>query len=261
MTPALCGGYKKRVSFRLVLLRHGESVWNQENLFTGWMDVDLSERGKGEALRAGERLKRDGFRFDEAYTSVLKRSIRTLWSVLDRLDQMWLPTVCAWQLNERHYGTLQGLNKRQTAQKYGEEQVLLWRRSYDIRPPLLSSDDPRHPRHDPRYASVSPEELPSGESLKDTLARVVPYWEKELAPRIQAGKRLIVVAHGNSLRALVKYLDRLSEEEILRLNVPTGMPLIYEFDSELRPVSRRYLASEDEVASASASVASQGRAG
>ncbi|WP_018291739.1 2,3-diphosphoglycerate-dependent phosphoglycerate mutase [Verrucomicrobium sp. 3C] len=248
------------MSFRLILLRHGESIWNQDNLFTGWTDVDLSERGKEEALRAGERLKEAGFRFDEAYTSVLKRSIRTLWSVLDRLDQMWLPTVCAWQLNERHYGALQGLDKGQTAHKYGEDQVLLWRRSYDVRPPLLSPNDPRHPRHDPRYASVAPKDLPAAESLKDTLARVVPYWEGELAPQILAGKQLIVVAHGNSLRALVKYLERLSDEEIIRLNIPTGMPLIYELDSDLRAVSHRYLASEDEVARASAGVAAQGRA-
>lgn len=249
------------MSYRVILLRHGESVWNQENLFTGWMDVDLSQKGKEEAFRAGERLREAGFRFDEAYTSVLKRSIRTLWIALDRLDQMWLPTVCAWQLNERHYGALQSLNKSQTAHKYGEEQVLLWRRSYDVRPPQLPWDDPQHPRRDPRYASVPPGQLPAGESLKDTLARVLPYWEGELAPRILAGKRLIVVAHGNSLRALVKYLDGLSEEEILRLNIPTGMPLIYELDSDLRAVSHRYLASEDEVARASATVASQGRAG
>ncbi|WP_202214245.1 2,3-diphosphoglycerate-dependent phosphoglycerate mutase [Methylacidimicrobium sp. AP8] len=248
------------MSFRLILLRHGESIWNQENLFTGWTDVDLSPKGKEEALRAGDRLREAGFRFDEAYTSVLKRSIRTLWCVLDRLDQMWLPTVCTWRLNERHYGALQGLDKSQTARKYGEEQVLLWRRSYDIRPPLLSPNDPRHPRHDPRYASVPLKDLPAGESLKDTLERVIPYWEAELAPRILAGRRLIVVAHGNSLRALVKYLDRLSDEEIVRLNIPTGMPLIYELDSDLRAVSHRYLASEDEVAKAAACVAAQGRA-
>lgn len=244
----------------MVLLRHGESVWNRENLFTGWIDVDLSERGKEEARRSGERLRDAGFRFDEAHTSVLKRSIRTLWIVLDLLDRMWLPTVCAWQLNERHYGALQGLNKKETAQKYGEEQVLLWRRSYDIRPPELPEADPSHPCHDPRYAAVPPGSLPSGESLKDTLGRVVPYWEHELAPRIQAGKRLIVVAHGNSLRALVKYLDGMSEEEIVQFNIPTGIPLVYELDSELHPVSRRYLASDEEVASASANVAAQGRA-
>ncbi|MGD9896348.1 MAG: 2,3-diphosphoglycerate-dependent phosphoglycerate mutase [Candidatus Methylacidiphilaceae bacterium] len=249
------------VSFHLVLLRHGESAWNRENLFTGWIDVDLSQRGKEEAIRSGERLREAGFRFEEAYTSVLKRSIRTLWIVLDLLDQMWLPTVCAWQLNERHYGALQGLNKKETAKKYGEEQVLRWRRSYDVRPPLLSPDDPSHPRYDPRYASVSPAALPAGESLKDTLERVVPYWKADLVPRIQAGRRLIVVAHGNSLRALVKYLDGLSSEEVVQLNIPTGIPLVYELDSELRPIGRRYLASEEEVASASASVADQGRSG
>ncbi|WP_142525120.1 2,3-diphosphoglycerate-dependent phosphoglycerate mutase [Methylacidimicrobium cyclopophantes] len=249
------------MSCRLVLLRHGESIWNRENLFTGWVDVDLSERGKEEALRAGERLREAGFRFDEAYTSVLKRSIRTLWIVLDALDQMWIPTVCAWQLNERHYGALQGLNKKEMARKYGEEQVLLWRRSYDVRPPQLSPDDPAHPRHDPRYSSVPAGSLPTGESLEDTLARVIPYWRGEIAPRIRAGKRLIVAAHGNSLRALVKYLDGMSEEEIVKLNIPTGIPLLYELDSELRPIGRRYLASDEEVARAAANVVAQGQAG
>ena len=225
----------------LVLLRHGESVWNLANRFTGWTDVDLSENGKAEAQKAGKLLKEYGFSFDRAYSSVLKRAIRTLWTVLDELDKMWLPAEHTWRLNERHYGALQGLNKAETAAKYGEEQVHLWRRSYDIPPPLLELSDERHPKNDPRYANIPADQLPCGESLKDTLHRLLPYWHSTLAPALHVGQKILVVAHGNSLRALVQYLDNLSNEEILQLNIPTGVPLVYELDEELKPIKREYL--------------------
>jgi 2,3-bisphosphoglycerate-dependent phosphoglycerate mutase len=246
--------------YKLVLLRHGESTWNKENRFTGWTDVDLSERGRGEAKRAGETLKAEGFAFDIAYTSVLKRAIRTLWMALDELDLMWIPVVKAWQLNERHYGALQGLNKAETAAEFGDEQVLIWRRSYDVPPPVLTEDDPRFPGKDPRYASLSKDELPLTESLKETVARVVPYWHQYIAPDIKGGKRVVVAAHGNSLRALVKYLDDMSEEAVLKLNIPTGVPLVYELDEALKPIRNYYLGDPDEIAKAAAAVAAQGKA-
>ena len=229
---------------RLVLLRHGESVWNLTNRFTGWTDVDLSENGKAEARKAGALLKKYEFSFDRAYTSVLKRAVRTLWMVLDALDTMWLPIEHTWRLNERHYGALQGLNKAETAVQYGEEQVHLWRRSYDIPPPLLEPSDPRHPKNDPRYADIPVEQLPCGESLKDTLHRLLPYWHSTLAPALNAGQKILIVAHGNSLRALVQYLDNLSNDEILKLNIPTGVPLVYELDENLKPIKHGYLREE-----------------
>jgi 2,3-bisphosphoglycerate-dependent phosphoglycerate mutase len=246
--------------YKLVLLRHGESTWNKENRFTGWTDVDLSERGRQEAKRAGETLKAEGFVFDIAYTSVLKRAIRTLWMALDELDLMWIPVVKAWQLNERHYGALQGLNKAETAAEFGDEQVLIWRRSYDVPPPVLTEDDPRYPGKDPRYAALTADELPLTESLKETVARVVPYWHQYIAPDIQAGKRVVIAAHGNSLRALVKYLDDMSEEAILKLNIPTGVPLVYELDEALKPIRSYYLGDAEEIAKAAAAVAAQGKA-
>jgi 2,3-bisphosphoglycerate-dependent phosphoglycerate mutase len=246
--------------YKLVLLRHGESTWNKENRFTGWTDVDLSERGRQEAKRAGETLKAEGFVFDIAYTSVLKRAIRTLWMALDELDLMWIPVIKAWQLNERHYGALQGLNKAETAAEFGDEQVLIWRRSYDVPPPVLTEDDPRYPGKDPRYAALTADELPLTESLKETVARVVPYWHQYIAPDIQAGKRVVIAAHGNSLRALVKYLDDMSEEAILKLNIPTGVPLVYELDEALKPIRSYYLGDAEEIAKAAAAVAAQGKA-
>lgn len=246
--------------YKVVLLRHGESTWNQENRFTGWTDVDLSDRGRAEAKRAGEVLRAEGFVFDVAYTSVLKRAIRTLWFVQDELDLMWIPTIKAWQLNERHYGALQGLNKAETAAKFGDEQVLIWRRSYDTPPPVLTPDDARYPGHDPRYAHLREDELPLTESLKETVARVIPYWHAEIAPAILAGKRVVVAAHGNSLRALVKYLDGMSEEAIIKLNIPTGVPLVYELDAELKPLKSYYLGDPEEIAKAAAAVAAQGKA-
>lgn len=229
---------------RLVLLRHGESVWNLANRFTGWTDVDLSDNGKAEAQKAGKLLKKYEFFFDHAYSSVLKRAIRTLWIVLDELDAMWVPTEHNWRLNERHYGALQGLNKAETAVQYGEEQVHLWRRSYDIPPPLLEPSDERHPKNDPRYADIPAEQLPGGESLKDTLHRLLPYWHSTLAPALNAGQKILIVAHGNSLRALVQYLDNLSNDEILNLNIPTGIPLVYELDDDLKPIRHGYLREE-----------------
>ena len=229
---------------RLVLLRHGESVWNLANRFTGWTDVDLSDNGKAEAQKAGKLLKEHNFSFDHAYSSVLKRAIRTLWIVLDELDAMWVPTEHNWRLNERHYGALQGLNKAETAVQYGEEQVHLWRRSYDIPPPLLEPSDERHPKNDLRYADIPAEQLPCGESLKDTLHRLLPYWHSTLAPALNAGQKILIVAHGNSLRALVQYLDNLSNDEILNLNIPTGVPLVYELDEELKPIKHGYLREE-----------------
>ncbi|MFN3980119.1 MAG: 2,3-diphosphoglycerate-dependent phosphoglycerate mutase [Caldilinea sp.] len=246
--------------YKIVLLRHGESTWNKENRFTGWTDVDLSERGREEAKRAGEVLRDEGYTFDVAFTSVLKRAIRTLWFVQDVLDLMWIPTTKAWQLNERHYGALQGLNKAETAAKFGDEQVLIWRRSYDTPPPALTPDDERYPGRDPRYAGLSKEELPLTESLKETVARVIPYWHAEIAPVIKAGRRVIIAAHGNSLRALVKYLDDMSEEAILKLNIPTGVPLVYELDESLKPIKSYYLGDPEEIAKAAAAVAAQGKA-
>ena len=244
----------------LVLLRHGESDWNKENRFTGWTDVDLSERGRTEAREAGRLLKADGYAFDLAYTSVLKRAIRTLWIALDELDQMWLPVVGNWRLNERHYGALQGLNKAETAEKHGEAQVKIWRRSYDISPPALSPGDPRHAGNDPRYAGLSQGDVPLTESLKDTVQRFLPYWHEVIAPSIQSGKRVIIAAHGNSLRALVKYLDDISDEAIVELNIPTGIPLVYDLDEQLRPRRHFYLGDEKAAAEAAARVAQQSAA-
>ncbi len=242
---------------RLVLLRHGESQWNLENRFTGWTDVDLSDRGVREAHEAGRLLKGEGYSFDVAYTSVLKRAIRTLWIVLDEIDLMWIPVHCSWRLNERHYGALQGLNKRDTAVKYGLEQVKEWRRSYDIRPPTLAKTDTRHPRFDRHYACLNNEELPGSESLKDTLNRVLPYWHEIIEPSLNEERDVLISAHGNSLRALVKYLDNISDEEIVRLDIPTGIPLIYELDDELKSINHYYLGDEDEIKRASKSVAGQ----
>jgi 2,3-bisphosphoglycerate-dependent phosphoglycerate mutase len=245
---------------RLVLLRHGESTWNRENLYTGWTDVDLSEKGSVEAHEAGRVLRDEGYVFDVAFTSVLKRAIRTLWIALDELDQMWIPVTKSWRLNERHYGALQGLNKAQTAVQYGEEQVRLWRRSYDVRPPALDPGDTRFPGHDPRYADLDADELPRCEALVDTVARFLPYWHDTIAPAIRSGKRVLIAAHGNSLRALVKYLDDMSDEAIVGLNIPTGVPLVYELDADLRPLRHAYLGDQAKVAAAAAAVAAQGTA-
>jgi 2,3-bisphosphoglycerate-dependent phosphoglycerate mutase len=245
---------------KLVLLRHGESIWNKENLFTGWTDVDLSEQGKAEANQAGELLKAEGFTFDVAFTSVLKRAIRTLWIALDALDLMWIPVEHSWRLNERHYGALQGLNKAQTAAKYGDEQVLVWRRSYDEPPPPLEKSDPRYPGTDPRYRGLSPSEIPLTECLKDTVARFLPYWHQTIVPAIKSGKKVIIAAHGNSLRALVKHLDQMSDHDIVGLNIPTGVPLVYELDQELKPLRHYYLGDPEAVARAAAAVANQGKA-
>jgi 2,3-bisphosphoglycerate-dependent phosphoglycerate mutase len=244
----------------LVLLRHGESTWNKENRFTGWTDVDLSETGLAEAHEAGRLLREEGHRFDIAYTSVLKRAIRTLWIALDELDQMWLPVVNSWRLNERHYGALQGLNKGEMAVQFGDEQVKLWRRSYDVPPPALEPADERFPGRDPRYAGLADAELPRCESLKDTVARFLPFWHSDIAPALRDGRRVLVAAHGNSLRALVKYLDDISDEAIVALNIPTGVPLVYDLDDDLRPVASRYLGDPDRVAAAAAAVAAQGTA-
>ncbi|AJJ63628.1 2,3-diphosphoglycerate-dependent phosphoglycerate mutase [Yersinia aldovae] len=245
---------------KLVLVRHGESQWNNENRFTGWYDVDLSEKGRAEAKAAGKLLKDEGFTFDFAYTSVLKRAIHTLWSVLDELDQAWLPTEKTWKLNERHYGALQGLDKSETAAKYGDDQVKLWRRGFAITPPALEKSDERFPGHDPRYAKLTDAELPTTESLALTIERVIPYWEEVIKPRMESGERVVIAAHGNSLRALVKYLDNLSEEEILELNIPTAVPLVYEFDENFKPIKRYYLGDADEIAAKAAAVANQGKA-
>jgi 2,3-bisphosphoglycerate-dependent phosphoglycerate mutase len=243
----------------LVLLRHGESTWNKENRFTGWTDVDLTEKGRAEATEAGRLLKAEGFAFDVAYTSVLKRALRTCWMVLDELDLLWLPVCRSWRLNERHYGALQGLNKAETAAQHGEEQVKIWRRSYDIPPPPLSRDDPRHAARDPRYAALPPDDLPLTESLKDTVARFLPYWDDTIAPAIRSGKRVLIVAHGNSLRALVKHLDQISDADILELNIPTGIPLVYDLDERLRPDGHRYLGDAQAAKDAAEAVARQGR--
>jgi 2,3-bisphosphoglycerate-dependent phosphoglycerate mutase len=246
--------------YKLVLLRHGESDWNRENRFTGWTDVDLSDKGRAEAKAAGQLLKQEGFRFDQTYTSVLKRAIRTLWIVLDEMDQLWLPVERSWRLNERHYGALQGLNKAETAAKFGEEQVKIWRRSYDVPPPPLDPGDDRFPGKDPRYADVPPSELPLTECLKDTVDRFLPFWHERIAPTVKAGKRIIVAAHGNSLRALVKYLDNTSDAAIVDVNIPTGIPLLYELDKDLKPIGSRYLGDAAAVEAAIKGVASQGKA-
>jgi len=244
---------------RLVLLRHGESLWNKENRFTGWTDVDLTEAGVKEARAAGQILKQEGFDFDVAFTSVLKRAIRSLWIVLDEMDRMWLPVEKSWRLNERMYGSLQGLDKAETAREYGDEQVQIWRRSYDVAPEALDPDDPRHPGRDPKYAGLKPEELPATECLKDTIERFLPYWHETIAPRLKAGERMIIAAHGNSLRGLVKHLDRISETEIVKLNIPTGIPLVYELDNGLNPIKHYYLGDPEAVKRAEASVAAQGK--
>jgi 2,3-bisphosphoglycerate-dependent phosphoglycerate mutase len=246
--------------YKLVLLRHGQSTWNLENRFTGWTDVDLTDLGRTEAHSAGKLLGEGGYDFDVAYTSVLKRAIKTLWIVMDEMGLEWLPVVRAWQLNERHYGSLQGLNKAEMAEKFGEAQVKIWRRSYDVPPPALELDDERHPRFDRRYADLKPEQLPSTESLKITLERVLPYWHSTLAPVIQSGKQVLMVAHGNSIRALVKYLDNVSESEITELNIPTGIPLVYELDDQLKAIKHYYLGDPEEIAKAAAAVANQGKA-
>ncbi len=243
----------------LILLRHGESLWNRENRFTGWTDVDLSETGKNEALEAGRLLKQEGYLFDLAFTSVLKRAIRTLNIVLEEMDLEWIPVVKSWRLNERHYGALQGLNKVETAAQYGEAQVKLWRRSYDVPPPDLTPADARYPGHELKYRDLTPAELPLAESLKDTAARVMPFWHDEIAPAIRQGKRLLIAAHGNSLRALVMYLDRISETEIVGLNIPTGIPLVYELDEGLKPLRHAYLGDPDKVQAAARAVADQGK--
>ncbi|MEO1008202.1 MAG: 2,3-diphosphoglycerate-dependent phosphoglycerate mutase [Planctomycetota bacterium] len=242
----------------LVLIRHGQSTWNAENRFTGWKDVDLSERGAAEAARAAGLLRAEGLDFDIAFTSLLRRAIRTLWIVLDEMDRMWLPVERSWRLNERHYGALQGLNKAETAEKHGEDQVHVWRRSYDTRPPALEPSDDRWPGHDRRYADLEPAQIPLAECLKDTVERVVPYWEQFVAPRILAGQRVLISAHGNSLRALVKHLDGVSDDEIVGMNIPTGVPLVYELGDDLTPRSSRYLGDADAVAAAQAEVAAQG---
>jgi len=245
---------------KLVLLRHGESTWNKENRFTGWTDVDLSEQGRAEALKAGQLLKEQGYHFDVAFTSVLKRAIRTLWITLDQLDQMWIPVHNSWRLNERHYGALQGLNKTETAEKFGEEQVLVWRRSYNIQPPALEKSDERYPGHDPRYQALAESELPLTECLEDTVARFLPYWHETIAPAVKSGQKVIITAHGNSLRALVKYLDNISENEIVGLNIPTGIPLVYELDDDLKPLTHYYLGDAAEIEKAQLAVAAQGKA-
>ena len=244
--------------YKLVLLRHGESTWNKENRFTGWTDVDLSDKGRDEARAAGRLLKADGFGFDYVYTSVLKRAIWTSVLALDELDQLWLPVERSWRLNERHYGALQGLNKAETAAKHGEDQVKIWRRAYAMPPPPLTADDPRHPGKDPRYNDLAASDLPLTESLKDTVARFLPYWRDTIAPRIQSGARVLIAAHGNSMRALVKYLDNISDDAIVELNIPTGIPLVYELDGSLKPLKSYYLGDPEAAKTAAAAVAKQG---
>jgi 2,3-bisphosphoglycerate-dependent phosphoglycerate mutase len=245
--------------YKVVLVRHGESAWNKENRFTGWTDVDLSAKGLQEAAEGGAVLRKEGYTFDVAYTSVLKRAIRTLWIVLDQMDLMWIPVHRSWRLNERHYGALQGLNKSETAAKFGEAQVKIWRRSYDIPPPKLTPEDERFPGRDPRYRSLTPEELPLTECLKDTVARFLPLWHETIAPAILSGQKVLIAAHGNSLRALVKYLDNISEGEIVELNIPTGRPLVYELDENLKPLNRYYLGDPEKVKAAMEAVAAQGK--
>jgi 2,3-bisphosphoglycerate-dependent phosphoglycerate mutase len=246
--------------FKLVLLRHGESQWNLDNRFTGWTDVDLTDNGRREAKAAGELLQREGYGFDIAYTSVLRRAIRTLWITLDTMDLMWLPVVHSWRLNERHYGALQGLNKAETAARFGEQQVLTWRRAYAVAPDPLTPDDPRWAGRDPRYKHLAPSEIPATECLRDTVVRVMPFWKDSIAPAIQRGRRVIVAAHGNSLRALIKYLDGISDDDIVGLNIPTARPLVYELDDQLRPMRHYYLGDAEEIARATAAVAAQGQA-
>ena len=247
-------------TFKLVLLRHGQSTWNHENRFTGWTDVGLSEKGREEAHASARALIEGGYTFDIAYTSVLKRAIHTLWIVLEDMELEWIPVVRAWQLNERHYGALQGLNKAEMAAQFGEEQVKIWRRSYDTPPPPLELDDPRHPRHDPRYASLSEKDLPRCECLKDTVNRMLPYWHSTIAPVVKSGTKVLIVAHGNSLRALVKYLDNIADDAIVSLNIPTGIPLVYELDAAMKPIKSYYLADEETVKKAAEAVANQGKA-
>jgi 2,3-bisphosphoglycerate-dependent phosphoglycerate mutase len=246
--------------YQIVLLRHGESAWNKENRFTGWTDVDLSDKGLQEAHSAGQVLKKEGYIFDLAYTSVLKRAVRTLWVALDELDLMWIPVVNSWRLNERHYGALQGLNKAETAAKYGEAQVKVWRRSYDVPPPALERTDERYPGKEPRYAGLTDKELPLTECLKDTVARFLPYWHGTIAPAVKAGKKVVIAAHGNSLRALVKYLDNVSEADITELNIPTGIPLVYQLDDDFKPLKSFYLGNPEAVKQAMESVKNQGKA-
>jgi len=245
--------------YKIVLLRHGESVWNKENRFTGWRDVGLTEKGMAEAHAAGALLREEGYAFDLAYTSVLRRAIKTLWTVLEEMDRMWIPVQHSWRLNERHYGALQGLDKAETAAKYGDEQVLIWRRAYATAPPPLADGDPRLPVGDPRYASIPVHELPRTECLKDTVARVLPYWNEQIAPSIKAGKSIIIAAHGNSLRALIKYLDDVSDDAIVGINIPTGQPLVYELDADLKPIRHYYLGDADAIAAAINAVANQGK--
>jgi 2,3-bisphosphoglycerate-dependent phosphoglycerate mutase len=246
-----------RVPGKLILVRHGQSIWNVENLFTGWTDVDLSDQGRKEAAQAGRELLNEKLNVDIAFTSVLKRAIRTLWIMLDEMDRMWIPVERSWRLNERHYGALQGLNKAQTVEKHGEAQVKIWRRSYDIPPPPLELDDKRHPRFDSRYANVDPAELPATESLKETLARVLPFWHSRIAPELRTGRNVLVAAHGNSLRAMVKMLDNVPESEIVELNIPTGVPLLYELTADLKPISSRYLGDPAAIAAAAEAVRRQ----
>lgn len=245
---------------KLVVVRHGESVWNKANRFTGWTDVDLSEKGVAEARSGGQILKDEGYTFDVAYTSVLKRAIRTLWCVMDEMDLMWIPVFRDWRLNERHYGDLQGLNKADTAAKYGDDQVLIWRRSYDTRPPALEESDERHPQHDPRYAGLNSADRPACECLKDTVERFLPFWHETLAPALRSGRKVLVAAHGNSIRAFVKYVDGVSDEDIISVNIPTGVPLVYEFDDDLKPIRHYYLGDQDAIKAAMESVANQGKA-
>lgn len=243
----------------LVLLRHGQSTWNLENRFTGWTDVGLTPQGEAEAREAGRLIREEGLEFDQIYTSVLTRAIKTLWIALEEMDRVYLPVELSWRLNERHYGALQGLNKAETAERHGAEQVQLWRRSYDVPPPALDEDDERHPRFDPRYRELDPSDLPASECLKDTVERFLPYWHESIAPAIRAGRRVLIVAHGNSLRALVKYLDDVSDEDIVGLNIPTGVPLVYELDDALRPLGHRYLGDPEEIAARARAVADQAR--
>ena len=247
-------------NYKLVLVRHGQSIWNLENRFTGWTDVGLTELGAREALDGALEMKKENYTFDIAYTSVLKRAIKTLWIILEEMDLEWIPVYRAWQLNERHYGALQGLNKAEMAKKFGDAQVKIWRRSYDTPPPALELNDERHPGHDRRYATLKPEELPKCEALKDTVARMLPYWHETIAPMVKSGQRVLVVAHGNSLRALVKHLDNISDHDITELNIPTGIPLVYELDQELKPIRSYYLGDEEAVRKAAEAVAKQGKA-
>jgi 2,3-bisphosphoglycerate-dependent phosphoglycerate mutase len=246
--------------YKIVLLRHGESTWNQENRFTGWTDVGLTEKGMAEAIAAGQLLKKEGYEFDLAYTSVLRRAIKTLWTVLEQMDRMWIPVQHSWRLNERHYGALQGLNKAETAAKFGDEQVLVWRRAYDTPPPPLDETDPRYEITDPRYAGLKPGECPRTECLKDTVARVLPFWNDTIAPSIKSGKRVVIAAHGNSIRALIKYLDKVSDADIVGLNIPTAQPLVYELDADLKPLRNYYLGDPEAIKAAMQAVANQGKA-